>query len=147
MICKVLTVVACILLLPPMSCFCSESEHDGDIGRMLADMHDDRSIMEYRIRLLRESEGISEAERDELENYALGLYNSLTSTTEQLTLAYSSILAYEGRVREYELSLLGRERMLVVLLGLTMGRVAMVFIGWVLYIKRVRIPKWMDMIL
>jgi len=83
---------------------------------------------------------ISESERKALEQKSTTLSNSLTNISEQLNNCYKTITRYEQQLKT---------RMKVIM---TMGLVlliliAMKLLGYFLYWKGIKLPRWLDILL
>ena len=89
----------------------------------------------------------SEEDRVLLEMRMMGLMNSLRNTTEQLEHAFLIIKDYESSVLELEHKTKSRGRLLSILLYVVIIRILLVLVGWVLYMKRIRLPRWMDLLM
>lgn len=83
---------------------------------------------------------ISESERKQLEIQSTNLSNSLQSINAELNSCYETITRYETKLK-------GLMKVLVILLSAIVIRSLAMVVGYILYAKGIKIPRWLDILL
>lgn len=134
-----------LLLLAP--CYAhAQQEPDTQTSQYLNIRDNLMSIREQSVALstellmLQEQLSVSEAERTLLRAQSTQLSTSLMNINERLTCSYENILTLEHRLRL-------AYRTVLVLLVLLAIRLVSLIIGIVAYIRGIRLPRWLDILL
>ena len=83
---------------------------------------------------------ISENERKQLEIQSTNLSNSLQSINAELNSCYETITRYETKLK-------GLMKVVVILLSAIVIRSLAMVVGYILYAKGIRLPRWLDILL
>lgn len=151
MLIKGLVYIYLLLTCLPLYCLDSSdattAEYAQEINDNLASLRRESEIMERRFNDMSIKGGYSDEDRAFLNMRMMGLMNSLRNTTEQLEHAFLIIKDYESSVLELEHKTKSRGRLLSILVYVVVIRILLVLVGWVLYLKRIQLPRWMDLLM
>lgn len=83
---------------------------------------------------------LSETERREWEAKSTALSSSLQSINEQLNKSYETLTIYKHRIKQQQ------KKLAVLIIIFTLLMVAK-FVGYYLYAKGIKLPRWLDLLL
>lgn len=83
---------------------------------------------------------LSETKQKALEQKSMNLSNSLTSINQQLNDSYKTITALEKKIAI-------KNNILTILIVILVIRTLGMFIGFLFYLKGIKLPRWLDIIL
>ena len=151
MLIKGLVYTCFLLTCLPLYCLDSSdattTEYAQEINDNLASLRRESEIMESRLNEMSIMGGYSEDDMALLDMRMMGMMNSQRNTTEQLERAFLIIKDYESSVLELEHKTKSRGRLLSILVYVVIIRILLVLVGCVLHLKRIQLPRWMDLLM
>lgn len=110
------------------------------IKSKLQDLKTESDYMKQQLTELSASLKTSDLEQQRLKQQSTMLSASLTSINESLNNSYLTISKYEQKLKD-------KNRTLNILLIIVIIRISTTVIGYVFYIKGIRLPRWLDILL
>lgn len=133
-------------------CFCQDVSQQSDtqtltledysysIKQKLLDLRKNSAIVTEQLKTLSENLEQSQAEVQVWKEQSTSLSSSLTSINEELTSSYKTITLYEHKLKT-------RTKLVTALLIICFIRVAGMLLGYFLYWKGIKLPRWLDILL
>lgn len=110
------------------------------IKNKLQDLKTESDYMKQQLTELSASLKTSDLEQQRLKQQSMMLSASLTSINESLNNSYLTISKYEQKIKD-------KNRTLNILLVIVIIRICTTVIGYGFYIKGIRLPRWLDILL
>jgi len=138
----------CLFLL--CFCFCFASQHvlqqqtltelSSSISNRLTDLKKNSVIVTEQLNQLSKTLESSQAEAAAWKTQSTQLSSSLVSINGELTECYQTITIYKTKLEH-------KTKVVVILLVLLIIRFIGLFIGYYLYAKGIKLPRWLDLLL
>lgn len=116
------------------------TEISSHIKQKLQDLKTQSQVINVRLDILSKNLETSEKERLELKEQSTKLSVSLMNINEELTRCYGDIERYKNTLEE-------RTAILTCLAIFMVIRLVAVLIGYILYFKGIKVPRWLDILL
>lgn len=110
------------------------------IKNKLQDLKTESDYMRQQLTELSASLKTSDLEQQRLKQQSTMLSNSLMSINESLNSSYQTITRYEQKLKD-------KNRTLNILLAIVIIRIVTTVIGYGFYLKGIRLPRWLDILL
>lgn len=110
------------------------------IKSKLQDLKTESDYMKQQLTELSASLKTSDLEQQRLKQQSMMLSASLTSINESLNNSYLTISKYEQKLKD-------KNKTLNILLIIVIIRICTTVIGYGFYIKRIKLPRWLDILL
>lgn len=110
------------------------------IKSKLQDLKTESDYMRQQLTELSASLKTSDLEQQRLKQQSMMLSNSLMSINESLNSSYQTITRYEQKLKD-------KNRTLNILLAIVIIRIVTTVIGYGFYLKGIRLPRWLDILL
>lgn len=110
------------------------------IKSKLQDLKTESDYMKQQLTELSASLKISDLEQQRLKQQSMMLSVSLTSINESLNNSYLTISKYEQKLKD-------KNKVLNILLIIVIIRICTTAVGYGFYIKGIRLPRWLDILL
>ena len=110
------------------------------IKNKLQDLKTESDYMKQQLTELSASLKTSDLEQQRLKQQSMMLSDSLTSINESLNNSYLTISKYEQKLKD-------KNRTLNILLIIVIIRICTTAIGYGFYIKGIKLPRWLDILL
>lgn len=110
------------------------------IKSKLQDLKTESEFMKQQLIELSASLKTSDLEQQKLKTQSMMLSASLTSINESLNSSYLTISKYEQKLKD-------KNRTLNILLAIVIIRICTTVVGYGFYLKGIRLPRWLDILL
>lgn len=110
------------------------------IKSKLQDLKTESEFMKQQLTELSASLKTSDLEQQKLKQQSKMLSISLTSINESLNSSYQTITRYEQKLKD-------KNRTLNILLCIVIIRICTTVVGYAFYLKGIRLPRWLDILL
>lgn len=110
------------------------------IKSKLQDLKTESDYMKQQLTELSASLKTSDLEQQRLKQQSMMLSASLTSINESLNNSYLTISKYEQKLKD-------KNKVLNILLAIVIIRICTTVVGYGFYIKGIRLPRWLDILL
>ena len=129
-------------------CFCQDAVQQGMaltemslvINSKLIDLKKNSAIVTEQLKQLSENLESSQAEATAWKEQSMNLSSSLESINDELNSCYMTITKYEQKLKI-------RMNIITVLLIILIIRTICMIIGYIIYFKGIKLPRWLDILL
>lgn len=142
-----LLVLCCVVSFPSYCADASQLEQEAELSQLSSSIKDrlinlkvESEVMKQQLNTLSENLKMSQQEQKKWEEQSMSLSNSLTAINEQLNESY--VLIEQQKVQ------LKTRLKIVTVLAIILGtRILAMGLGFILYAKGIKLPRWLDILL
>lgn len=123
------------------------ADYSYNIKMKLIDLKKNSAIVTEQLKTLSESLEQSQAEAQAWKDQSTTLSASLKSINEELNDSYKTITQYEQELETRNRKLKSRAKIITILIIILVIRIALMLLGYFLYWKGIKLPRWLDILL